>query len=466
MAGTAPLTKGLDGLGLASLSVLILQVSTQFLPFFVVLQYLTPTRAILAVGLVAAIGKQALARRGNGWRGARQALAQSRLLLVCITLLLLWYAIATGMSGSLTSFSVLRLRLEELLAFGLAILTLDSKSKFRAIGLVVAVAVAAVSLQAIAQFGEGQNTNYFLIWQQGWQTRNAIAMPEGAIPRVVGYFDNPNVLAAYLLLLGPLAAVPVTAASSARWRAPQWALGVLVVLALVALVLTFSRGAILALVVGIGAVWVRTKPLEVGALALLAIALLANPLSLDRLSTGQARLTAWQIALDSIQQNPLFGIGLGNFRERAVNVYGEPFWHAHNLFLNVAAEAGIVASLLLLGVFIAALRQAWMLSRQSGSGAALGRAFAIALVGFGLASLLDNPYNAMPVSYAFWLLLGLLVAARNIWSKRSPPGKLRQHRQASLRRERARSAVRTAAAPNACRSPSLAAPVVIAGVLH
>lgn len=48
---------------------------------------------------------------------------------------------------------------------------------------------------------------------------------------------------------------------------------------------------------------------------------------------------AWEMALDY----PLFGIGLGNFREVSRQVYGDPFYRpAHNSYLWAASEGGLL----------------------------------------------------------------------------------------------------------------------------
>ena len=59
------------------------------------------------------------------------------------------------------------------------------------------------------------------------------------------------------------------------------------------------------------------------------------------------RITQWQFCWDLIEQRPWFGWGLRNFTplyEAKMNFW---FGHPHNLFLMLAAEAGIIAVLLL-----------------------------------------------------------------------------------------------------------------------
>ena len=62
------------------------------------------------------------------------------------------------------------------------------------------------------------------------------------------------------------------------------------------------------------------------------------------------RITQWQFCWELIQERPWFGWGLRNFTplyEAKMNVW---FGHPHNLFLMLAAEAGIIAVVLLVVV--------------------------------------------------------------------------------------------------------------------
>ena len=59
------------------------------------------------------------------------------------------------------------------------------------------------------------------------------------------------------------------------------------------------------------------------------------------------RITQWQFCWDLIAQRPWFGWGLRNFTPLYESIMNVWFGHPHNLFLMLAAEAGIVALLLL-----------------------------------------------------------------------------------------------------------------------
>ena len=86
------------------------------------------------------------------------------------------------------------------------------------------------------------------------------------------------------------------------------------------------------------------------------------------------RVRFYKQALSSIFENPLFGIGLGNWKLYSIKYDKENIkeyiipYHAHNDFLQVASENGIIASLLYLSIFILVILKSikdWLRSRDS-----------------------------------------------------------------------------------------------------
>jgi O-antigen ligase len=71
------------------------------------------------------------------------------------------------------------------------------------------------------------------------------------------------------------------------------------------------------------------------------------------------RVAHWQAALDMIASNPLFGVGAGNYpavyEQFAIGPWVEALGHAHNLYLNVAAEMGIPALFVYLSFLLTAI---------------------------------------------------------------------------------------------------------------
>ena len=77
------------------------------------------------------------------------------------------------------------------------------------------------------------------------------------------------------------------------------------------------------------------------------------------------RVFIWENTVKLIEQNPIFGVGPGNFKESYTKVVGpdlaEEFRHphAHNDYLNVAARAGIPDAVLFCGLWLIVFAYLW-----------------------------------------------------------------------------------------------------------
>jgi putative inorganic carbon (HCO3(-)) transporter len=81
------------------------------------------------------------------------------------------------------------------------------------------------------------------------------------------------------------------------------------------------------------------------------------------------RMAHWQSALDMWTDHPWLGVGIGNY-EAAYASYALPQWpealgHAHNYYLNIAAEAGLLGLAAYLLLWGAAMLGAWRAARRS-----------------------------------------------------------------------------------------------------
>ncbi|MBZ0279594.1 MAG: O-antigen ligase family protein [Anaerolineae bacterium] len=109
------------------------------------------------------------------------------------------------------------------------------------------------------------------------------------------------------------------------------------------------------------------------------------------------RLAHWQAALNMTTHNPWFGVGLGNY-EAAYPSYqllnwNEPLGHAHNYYLNILAETGIIGLLGYGKVWIIII---WMTWRARQHPDLLARFVVIGLLGswayLSIHSFFDNLY--------------------------------------------------------------------------
>jgi O-antigen ligase len=82
-----------------------------------------------------------------------------------------------------------------------------------------------------------------------------------------------------------------------------------------------------------------------------------NPSYGDQLAE-KARIVTWTAGLRMVKAHPLFGIGLHNFKPQVLR-YEQPGENvvslAHNTYIELAAELGVPAVLVFVGIFIAAL---------------------------------------------------------------------------------------------------------------
>jgi hypothetical protein len=130
-----------------------------------------------------------------------------------------------------------------------------------------------------------------------------------------------------------------------------------------------------------------------------------------------ARVLMWQAALKTLAARPVFGVGVGQFPYRVAAFhpdaalsanFGLIRFNAHNQFLEVAAELGVIGGLLFVGMFAAVLWRAWKAFRTSRD-PALGGAIA-GVVAFLITCLAGQPLLYNLVAFPFWMVMGVLLA--------------------------------------------------------
>ncbi len=190
---------------------------------------------------------------------------------------------------------------------------------------------------------------------------------------VFATFIGPNQLAGFLVLL-----LPPLAGSMIDTR-EYWRRGAALALGLVALVLTGSLGGEVALlcgsatVAGLAFTRSRGRALVVGAGAVavaVAVALLLwSPLlsaTARHSHSMQVRAVYWRATRPIIASAPLLGVGFNNWEEHYFATKSEVQQEtkkAHNDYLQILSELGIVGFLALAGILVLGLRKA--LTRES-----------------------------------------------------------------------------------------------------
>lgn len=296
-------------------------------------------------------------------------------------------ALATGYSAYGWSAGVDELRRWGIaLAVGALVAVVPrSSADLRLLILVLCVAPAAAALYALVQSLRGVGPAAFLIAGTPFTRAN-------------GTIGQPNSFAGYINGAWPaLVALALWGRQrAARWRWPVYAV---VVLLLSVLVLSFSRGGWFGAACGtLVMLWVAGGRWRIGAVVVVLLGvvvvsggwrLIPGPFG-ARLGSAAQVFSAPLILRDEAQQRPavyaaveramqfqaglamflrapLTGVGPGNYTRAYPDVAYNGWWisrgHAHNGYVQVAAEQGVIGLIAYLWLWLASFRRAYRLDR-------------------------------------------------------------------------------------------------------
>lgn len=234
--------------------------------------------------------------------------------------------------------------------------------------------------------------------------------------RSCGTFSNPLFFATFCVFMLPFA-VYVFLCSADKKR--RWLGFVCCLLDVGGLALSYSRGPYLFAV----AVFVllllhggkkSLKLLGLGSLSLCALAIFAKG-SFKRLLSlvvGEdvsvsTRKLIWNAAFDMIRQKPIFGYGTGfdNVRSRLHEIYSIKQPHAHNIFLEIWLENGVIGVVLLIAVFVIFFVNAFRLARLGSKQRSIAVTLFASVAGFLLCGMTDCIfYGLKPLQYLMLVL--------------------------------------------------------------
>jgi putative inorganic carbon (HCO3(-)) transporter len=245
---------------------------------------------------------------------------------------------------------------------------------------------------------------------------------------------NPNDLALTLNLVLPLTVALVFLTKRPLWRA---VLIGLIVLDLVAIVLTFSRGGFLTLALSVAIVlWRITR--RVGpkyALAAAGLLLVLAPLvpssyyarlatitDVEADTSSELRQDDLFVALEYVVRHPLVGAGIGN-NTLAMNEERGARWAAvHNSYLQVGMELGLPGLILYVALVASTLKAVGRVVRRTRGDPAhaelfwLASGLQISLIAFAFAAMVHpTAYN-----FYFYYFGGLALAARAMHERLAP----------------------------------------------
>jgi O-antigen ligase/tetratricopeptide (TPR) repeat protein len=285
-------------------------------------------------------------------------------------------------------------------------------------------------------------------FEQGWVTIGGLSQP---LPpywhRLEFTLNNPNIVAAFLACTLPLGLVAALTRQS-RWQRASLILWL--VMATAVLLLTFSRGGLLAALAGVVALASllvrRRQPSGFGkltgrsvllaglGLALLLVPFLGGLLTiLHRPGSDDARLTIWQYALMMVRDRPLFGSGAGSLGGQLMEYWDatrHPIEQAllasvHNVPLHAAVVLGIPGMLLVAAIGALVLAAGHRVVRRLPDEQAIWQAgFLAGLMAFAVHSMFEMllflPSATVPV-----IILAAVCSAggrgHTLLPRRSPP---------------------------------------------
>ncbi len=143
---------------------------------------------------------------------------------------------------------------------------------------------------------------------------------------------------------------------------------------------------------------------------LMLVVIFGTPRGLGRLVDSfnrqelQPRIVIWQVASQAIRKYPISGVGINRFdefylRSLPKNAIERVVPHAHNLFLGITAESGLLGLFALLGLLYLAFFQTIKAPRFL-----ITSLFVVILITGGL----DYIFFSTVMSYPFWVFVGLL----------------------------------------------------------
>ncbi|MBE6660002.1 MAG: hypothetical protein E7605_01180 [Ruminococcaceae bacterium] len=254
--------------------------------------------------------------------------------------------------------------------------------------------------------------------------------------RIYATWENPNMLAEYLVLLMPL----VLARLCTKGRVLRgFGYAICLILLGACLIFTWSRGAWLGAVISmfLFLLCLNHKALSYTVVAALPVATLLpliperitrRFLSIGNLSDSSVlyRVNLWQGIKDMLSEHWLTGVGVGE--SAFCTVYShyalpgiESAMHAHNLYLQLLCSFGVIGLVIFAVTMLLWLRHAleyyrfgeWRGSRLVVLGGVMG-VFALLIMG-----LFDDIFYNYRIFFMFWTVMGLVTAQLRVGERQS-----------------------------------------------
>jgi O-antigen ligase len=379
---------------------LILYLAFYFVRPWVFLPGFTGVPVLLVIGAAAFVNM--LARQGIRRRSATLLKAPADYLLIWFFLAIMVSHLAHGRLNDALSYG--SAFLHTIVAYLLITNLVDGPRRLRLVMQCLGVLMLWMAIQGVLLRYSGISVGGVTMY--------------GERVRVLGLTGDPNLLAAGLLMVVPFL-LWQTLRPSGFWTRVYSVIAVILMCHVV--ILTGSRGGIVALVV-IGTVFLGRAlgPVRAAVVGFAVVAgiYLFGPARLQEFGPGEpsayGRLVAWERALGELRESPVFGIGSAQSGQGVEHV-------PHSAFLQAAAELGVFGLLAwVLLLFLSMKNGFFVASRAKRMGhTEFGSVMEALCFGFG-AWIVALLFVGSPYYDEFYIMAALCVAGANIFVGMSP----------------------------------------------
>jgi O-antigen ligase len=124
--------------------------------------------------------------------------------------------------------------------------------------------------------------------------------------------------------------------------------------------------------------------------------------------SASVRLDLWSHAMDLFKKDPILGVGWGGFRFTVPETF--KYTDTHNIYLKTLSEQGIIGLILLLFIFLLALRSGQKLFKTAITPfhKGLGFGFLGCVVAFIITNMFGDRWSYFVLGDYFWITWGIV----------------------------------------------------------
>lgn len=249
--------------------------------------------------------------------------------------------------------------------------------------------------------------------------------------RASATFDNPLILSTYLVT-----AIPFCAFGSVYFKASKHRKisRLCLFLGILGLVGTSSRAGFISVAISIVLMLLSTRKILKKMWFIILPMLVAIPVGLltryhnlsfsDFLNSDSQRIGIWKSCIDMWLKKPILGLGAGTepIHQQLLNNYNIPRTHAHNLFLEMLVEGGIVGGIFVLIIIALIIRNIIKIAKlKDKKYRGYGICYLASLVAFTIASMTEFTLQSAKELMLFFFVLGFIEATYRLSSDQAQP---------------------------------------------